>query len=144
MRCRLRPGMGWPLAAIALAACSATPPMGPIAQDPAPATSFRVTADWDDLEAGAVTAAAKTESVVLGSDQPSPGEVVFEIGSIRDEPVELRARRVGPPDTPGGPVDIELTCYYGPFGDARQQQRFLDALAQRLGDLRGVDYRKVR
>lgn len=124
--------------------CSATPPFGPIARDQAPPTTTRVEADWDDVYAATVAAAGKTESVVLSTRTPSPNELVVELQTIRDEPVEVTARMVGRPASDGGSVPIDITCRYGLLGDAGEQRRMLDAISARLVDLRGVDYRPVR
>jgi hypothetical protein len=118
--------------------------LGPIARDPAPATIIRVDADWNDLQAAAAVAAAETETVVLGATFPSPVELAIDLATIRDEPVEVSARRLPEPEASDGPVQIQLSCRYGRFGDAHEQRRFLDALTRRLADLKSVDYRKVR
>lgn len=132
------------LAGIAvLGGCAGSVPMGPIARDPAPASRRVLDGDWNDVEAAAVVAAAETETVILGRTAPEPGMMVFEIGTIRDEPVEVLARKTGA-QAGEGTGQIELTCRYGRFGDSVQQERFLDAMKRRLADLRGVDYRKVR
>lgn len=125
-----------------LFACASSTPAGPIGGEPAPESVAVVTADWDDLEAAAVLAASKTESVVVAVSERTTGEMVFELVSIRDEPVVVTARRPGTPRP--GPEPIELTCTVGRLGDATLQARFLDAMSRRLTDLSGVDYRKVR
>lgn len=104
-------------------------------------TTAAVVADWDDVDAAAVVAASKTESVVLGALELAPGLRQIDLLSIRDEPIRLEARRG---EAVSGGVRIELSCLVGRLGDSEFQGRFLDAMAERLGDLRGVDYRKVR
>ena len=101
-------------------------------------------ADWDDLYAAGVVAASRAEAALLSIKSPGPDETVLEFRTIRDEPVEVAARRLEPPAAAGAPSRIELTCRYGRFGDAHEQARLLEAMTRRLADLRGVDYRKAR
>jgi hypothetical protein len=118
--------------------------MDPVAANPAGPTRLEVVADWDDLDAAMVVAAANNQCAILGVRRPGPDEVEFEVRTIRDEPVTVSARRLGAADNPPRAEPIELVCEYGRFGDAAQQERILEAMRERLADLRGVDYRKVR
>jgi len=127
-----------------LSGCSSSPSFGPIARDRAPPTTIRVNADWDDVYAATVTAAGQAESVILTAQSNAAGELILELETIRDEPVEVTARIAGEPSTPGGSVPIDLTCRYGRLGDAREQQEMLAAISARLADLKGVDYRPIR
>lgn len=108
-------------------------------RQPVPATRATVVADWNDLEAAVLVAASRTETSLVDWRQDA-ARAEFELASIRDEPVMVTARR----QAPGDPSPVDLTCWFGPFGDAGRQARFLKEIARRLEDLRGVDYRKVR
>ncbi len=87
------------------------------------------------------------EMAVVDSSQPNPGEWVFELRTVRDEPAVLRARRADGPagadlerPAPTGPVPIELAARVGRFGDPDHQRALVRAVARRLERLAGVDY----
>lgn len=78
----------------------------------------------------------------------TPLERVYELVTIHDEPVVLRARRdrdfpgLVPAEAP--PQPLELCARVGRTGDPARERLLLDAVARRLGQLAGVDYAPIR
>lgn len=97
-------------------------------------------ADWADVEAAVLVGASAAEMAVLG-DEAGEGERAFRLLTIRDESAELRARTAAPESE--RPVPIELSARVGHFGDPERERVLLEAVARRLRDLAGVDYRPL-
>jgi hypothetical protein len=100
-----------------------------------------VVGDWDDVRAAVIVGTDGCETVILDSTR-GPTEQVFRIQTIMDGHGTVTARR-----DPGGgseAIPITFTCTILPFGDPEREQCILDGTAQRLRDLKGVDYRPLR
>lgn len=94
-----------------------------------------VRADWSDLEAAMEVAAPRAE-LALVETKTSSDRVVFGVVAATDENGEVVATRT-PGNGAGEDIEIRLTARIGRFGDAAREQRILDALARRLGQLHG-------
>lgn len=125
---------------LALAACSAGGPRP--APSPLPGSpSTRTRADWDDVRASVAGALGECDLVLVRLDTPRPGLLVYTLRSSRDEPAVLTVRRL---DQEPDPVGLELTCSIGRFGDPERERDFLRLVADRLGQLRGVEVAPIR
>lgn len=100
-------------------------------------------ADWDDLQAAVGFALSRTELVRVSVLRPTEDRVEFRLRSSRDEPALLVAAREDG-WRGGDPVSITLTCTVGRFGDPAREQQFLELVAERLGQLRGVEVAPIR
>lgn len=99
---------------------------------------LRVEADWDDAEAAVSAALGKSELVKVRLERAGGSRLVYVLRTSRDEPAEFtitRGDRWGWAD----PVPLLLTCSIGRFGDPQREREFLALVAERLGQLRGVE-----
>ena len=129
-------------------ACSA-PRTPPVVHGPAPTTEsgpILALGDWDDLPAAISAAASRHELAPTTSISPEKGVARFELVTVHGEPVHVSARSLSP--GPGEEPRIELSGSWGRFpehSDARGRlQRLLESIADRLGQLRGVDAAPIR
>ena len=95
-----------------------------------------VEADWADAEAAVSAALGKSELVKVRLKRPDPSRLVYTLRTSRDEPAVLTITRG---EGVADPVPMFLTCSIGRFGDPRREREFLALVAQRLGELRGVE-----
>jgi hypothetical protein len=113
---------------------------------PEPGGAIVARGDWDDLPAAIVAAASRHELAQTGSESPEAGVRRFTLVSVRSEPIEVVARRVG--GTPGEEPALELTGSWGRFPDTYESRdrlaRLLKSVADRLGQLNGVDVAPIR
>jgi hypothetical protein len=89
-----------------------------------------VVGDFDDVRAAVEVSVGRSEMAVVRVDESTPGELVFELLTIRDEPSELKARAAE-----GGMV--ELSARIGRFGDERRERRLIGDVVERLRQLHG-------
>lgn len=80
-------------------------------------------------------AAPRAELAVVET-KASLDRVIFGVVAATDERGEVVANRATS-NGPGEDIEIRLTARIGRFGDASREQRILDALARRLGQLHG-------
>jgi hypothetical protein len=100
-------------------------------------------ADWNDVEAAAIVAVDRNETVIL-SQSATELEYTFEIMSILDQHGKLIAQR-DPGDVGATkPIPIRLRCEFELAGDAARSSAILDQARRRLSDLAGVDVRPLR
>lgn len=100
-----------------------------------------VIGDWDDVDASVASVIGRFEMAVLSSSA-SQDEQTFELLMISDEPAFVYARRA--PRSGDAMIPITLSCKVGYFGDPVKEKQFIVALAARLKDLAGVDFRPDR
>jgi hypothetical protein len=97
--------------------------------------------DWNDINAAVDVAASAGEVAVLSANPAEVNPRVFQLQSVENQPgrltVEAGASEAA--STPR-PVAMTLRCRIGHFGDPEREARVLEALAERLDDLAGVDY----
>jgi hypothetical protein len=120
----------------------------PTAGDPggllASASTLQFEGDWNDLDAGIDVAASFAELAVIDATPASVrGRRTFLLRSTRDEYAWLVVERIGPPTRDDEGVRMNARCTVGRFGNPPTEQRFLQALARRLADLKGVDARPL-
>lgn len=94
--------------------------------------------DWDDVSAAVAVSLSVAELVLVSTEDPEPTRRVFHLRSSRDEPAELVVERLSPVGAPD-PVELRLSCTVGRFGDAARERAVLGRVAERLGQLRGVE-----
>jgi hypothetical protein len=118
------------------------------------ASTSEVNADYDDIDAAVAVAAGKNEMAVLWSNQRSESPRRFYLKTVRDEPVYLfigRQPSFEPPrpsqrNQTGAkpPEDLVMRCTVGRWGDDRREEDLLDAIEDRLDELRGKDAAPIR
>lgn len=111
--------------------------------------SRTVRGDWNDVEAAAVVGLERAECAILRRTENSPTVVAYALRTVLDQDGVLRFTRAAPADGAGSQdrgenIDITVFCRVGPFGDQEREERILDAVRDRLGELRGVEFAPSR
>ena len=114
---------------LAFAACASSPPLA--APVPSEGASIEALGDWDDLAAAVSVAVDRVQWAVL-SREGSGDAVRWDLMNVRGDPGFLSIER-------GAGDAVRITARLGRFGDAREEQRLIEAVADRLGELRGVE-----
>lgn len=130
------------LLAIGTAAWGGCESAPPVQASEGGAARVVVWGDWDDVEPAAIVGASEAEMAILNQEEPRPGERLFRLVTVLDQPAVLRAVRQSEGGA-GGAEPIELSAEVGRFGDRAQAARLVRATAERLEDLAGVDYRPL-
>ncbi|GEM_PF-1852555 len=127
-------------ALIALApACSAV--HSPKSTTPAVITgpsTLTIIADWNDIDAASRFAVVSIHAVVTSSIDESNLRQRITLRQFDGESGSLLAERTNPGISES--TSIQLTANLGRFGDPPDERKFLIALANRLEQLRGVDF----
>jgi len=105
-------------------------------------TSSLATGDWDDVNAAVLAAAQHREMVVESESQPDPKTLVFDLLTVRSEPVTVTVTRNSLADpsvrmSQEGPIALNIEVKVGRFGDSKREQELIDDIRSRLGDLVG-------
>jgi hypothetical protein len=101
------------------------------------ASSLQLRADWSDVEATMEVAAPRAEAAVVQT-LVSPHSIRFTLVTATDEPGEVLAVRDPADSSSGENIQITLSAHFGRFGDSAREQRLLNAMARRLGQLHGT------
>lgn len=107
-----------------------------------PAQSGDGKGDRNDIHVSVDAALGRAHVAPVGVSERSDGAYVWELRTAHDEPGELVVR-VLEPETPGGPVPIEMECRVGRFGDAEIERLIVRSVSERLAQLRGRDYYRI-
>lgn len=114
------------------------------------ASTTRVVADWNDIDAAIDVAGEALEMAVLSSNRPEEPSRIIRLKTVQDQSVIVVVEREPEPPTPQpGPDDGEgvlmiLRSTVGRFGDGARERKLLGALGKRLEELRGVEVRRLR
>jgi len=105
-------------------------------------TSSLATGDWADVNAAVLAAAQHREMVVESESQPDPKTLVFDLLTVRSEPVTVTVSRNSLADqsvrmSQEGPIALNIEVKVGRFGDSKREQELIDDIRSRLGDLVG-------
>ncbi len=95
-------------------------------------------AEWDDLDAAISWTATEHELGILGFEDQSPETRVYELNTLRGDPVYIqfsREEKVSPYES----TPVEITVQYGFFGDERREQAIIQTLQSRLARLSAID-----
>lgn len=101
---------------------------------------MHLTADWDDLEAALAVGLPAAEVSPLGPPVHTADRLDLDIRAVTGERGRFTATRLDPPSADADPVSMRLTCRIGPLGDPQRERRLLRAVADRLTQLKGVDW----
>lgn len=93
-----------------------------------PISPAAVVGDFDDVRAAVEVSVKRSEIAVVRVDDSTPGLLVFELLTIRDEPSELTARA-------RDDAKVELSARIGRFGDEPRERRLIADIADRLRQL---------
>jgi len=105
-------------------------------------TSSLATGDWADVNAAVLAAAQHREMVVESESQPDSKTLVFDLLTVRSEPVTVTVSRNSLADqsvrmSQEGPIALNIEVKVGRFGDSKREQELIDDIRSRLGDLVG-------
>lgn len=121
----------------AIAACASKPAVSTVERTNG-TTIVAARGDWNDVPAS-VYASISTAEVAILSESSSETSYTFELLSILDQNGRLTvARAIG---SPSERVNLTLTCSIGLLGDPVREETLVRAVAARLKELEGVDYR---
>jgi hypothetical protein len=123
------------LAALTATACAPREPAPTLAG----ATRADLAGPWDFLQAGLAAAQSEHEMATLREWSPAPGVRVYEMLTITDERVLIRAETSLPPDEPGdafAPADLTLAVRYGLWGNEQREDAIIRTIQDRLEHLR--------
>jgi hypothetical protein len=118
-----------------------------------PGTTREIAGDRDDLDAAVDVAISASQLALVRREEPEPGVVRYTLLTLGDEPgvAEVRTLRhdaasdavAGAEGSARGKAMV-VTVRIRARGDDGWEKRFLDALAKRLGQLRGVDAAPIK
>lgn len=120
--------------------CASVPRIPPAPEGPAERT---VLADWDDAEAAARVGLRQVGVADLRVDRPAPGKLVYHVLTASDQPGTLTLERLASPEA-ADPVEVRIDAAIGRFGEDALEHELVRRVAERLEDLRGVEYAPVR
>lgn len=107
-------------------------------------TRTEVVGDWDDLNAALGVGLGKLNLAVVDSGEPSDRVVTLSLVDVLDRPARLSVERLhgGPGDV--GPATIRISAAFLRARDRDRERLLVGAVAQRFGELRGVDVAPAR
>jgi|GEM_PF-6935617 len=103
------------------------------------ATRADLDGPWDFLQAAIAAAQREHEMATLAEWSPEPGVRVYEMLTITDERVVLRAETTAPLDAPSSrfePGDLSLAVRVGLWGDHEREEAIIRTITARLEALR--------
>lgn len=115
-----------------------------------PGTTREIAGDMDDVDAAVDVAISASQLALVRREEPEPGVVRYTLVTLGDEPgvaVVREGGREGASVGANGEASvgaIVVTVRIRARGDDAWEKRFLDALAKRLGQLRGVDAAPIK
>lgn len=115
-------------------------------------TSTEAVGDWDDLGAALGIGLGKLNLAVVDSASPAPGVITLSLVDVLDRPATLRVERAmneaagAAAQGVGGraPQTIRIAAAFTRIRDLEREKLLVAAIAQRFGELRGVDIAPAR
>ena len=89
---------------------------------------------WDFLQAAIAAAQSEHEMATLRRWEPEPGVIVYEMLTITDDRVLIRAE-TDAPHQPFEPGDLRLEVRYGLFGSEAKGEAVIETIRARLREL---------
>lgn len=122
--------------AFGLLACESAP--GTATTFPDSALRASAAGDWDDVDAAVEIGGGQAEWVISHWWYEGPSARFYRLRNPLGTEALVRIARPERGDA------LDITATVGPFGDAAAEQRLVERIARRLGQLHGVDAAEIR
>jgi len=116
-------------------------------------STVQILADWNDVDASVIVSAPRANMAMIDWDPPerefaNVRRIVYRLQTETEAIVTLELTRESgepvPQLRPSTPTRITVRATAEPFRDAVREGEIVRAVVQRLDDLRGVEYRRLR